>query len=613
MILFQLQCIFLILFCTSFIPQLLFAQSQHETQPLAFLTTETTYHPNPQDTIDFLGGFDSKLQGSELLVDVRNRLFTAAQKWVSSMQFEKAEMMKSTADYRRMHTMSTDPSSSSSSQPSSTSSVSSDSPATEFPYWRFVPQYMASVRPDGVPVMWKAACFQDSSVTMTTNDNGETYVLDFKLGNPSSLFCSDWYLLADLEGVMTQSFFFQGQNSVKWTVASNATEAEKFDIQTNGIRIFLFQDDELTTMSELTTTIGLFDPLSTQAPSSSAAEANLDFMAKYPQFKMDSRPIQDVPLNKSTIRSGDFFGILRLDGLDPMLAWAMGATIGHVTTALWIGGELYIIESTTKSSYWPVDGIQKTQYDIWIKQAVDAGYQVVYGPLTDEAAEKFDAAAALTFFQSVEGYSYGYNTMLWAWVDTPTDNFPCLPPDYTVCLTPSHMQVLFGWIDRTMPTVGDVIFLQAWNKRVGAEGLSFAEVLQKANQTGISLEELPTIVEEDSWVYNITRYGEPAVGPSLVCCTFVCNIWKHGGLFGDLADEINCAEQTNFDVYSMQVLQIPQSRPAACVNADPTNFLCQLEGKYELTLYNYSTRPLYAHMSERCPSEAPGYERPKNC
>jgi hypothetical protein len=39
------------------------------------------------------------------------------------------------------------------------------------------------------------------------------------------------------------------------------------------------------------------------------------------------------------------FGILRMDGLDPMLAWGMGATTGHVVTALWIDGELCIVES----------------------------------------------------------------------------------------------------------------------------------------------------------------------------------------------------------------------------------------------------------------------------
>ena len=32
------------------------------------------------------------------------------------------------------------------------------------------------------------------------------------------------------------------------------------------------------------------------------------------------------------IRNGDTFNIMRLDGLDPMIAWAMGAATGHTGT-----------------------------------------------------------------------------------------------------------------------------------------------------------------------------------------------------------------------------------------------------------------------------------------
>ena len=43
---------------------------------------------------------------------------------------------------------------------------------------------------------------------------------------------------------------------------------------------------------------------------------------------MEKRPIQVVTLNESLINDGDFFGVIRLDGLDPTLAWAMGAHTG---------------------------------------------------------------------------------------------------------------------------------------------------------------------------------------------------------------------------------------------------------------------------------------------
>ena len=42
-----------------------------------------------------------------------------------------------------------------------------------------------------------------------------------------------------------------------------------------------------------------------------------------------------LPLDKKLVRSGDTVDILRLDGLDPMIAWAMGAATGHTAVALW--------------------------------------------------------------------------------------------------------------------------------------------------------------------------------------------------------------------------------------------------------------------------------------
>ena len=43
--------------------------------------------------------------------------------------------------------------------------------------------------------------------------------------------------------------------------------------------------------------------------------------------------------------------------------------------------------------------------------------------------------------------------------------------------------------------------------------------------------------------YNTTRYGKPAVGESMVCCVFVCHMWKAGGIFGENGE--NCGEFTN--------------------------------------------------------------------
>ena len=82
--------------------------------------------------------------------------------------------------------------------------------------------------------------------------------------------------------------------------------------------------------------------------------------------------------------AGDFFGILRFDGLDPMLAWAMGSTTGHTTIALRdeLTNELYITESTVNDVYWPTNGIQKTPWKTWFNQTITAGFNAVHAPVS---------------------------------------------------------------------------------------------------------------------------------------------------------------------------------------------------------------------------------------
>lgn len=62
-----------------------------------------------------------------------------------------------------------------------------------------------------------------------------------------------------------------------------------------------------------------------------AAYRNAQFLKLQAFYNMDERPITDVILPDSAINDGDFLGVIRLDGLDPTLAWAMGAHTGEET------------------------------------------------------------------------------------------------------------------------------------------------------------------------------------------------------------------------------------------------------------------------------------------
>jgi len=344
------------------------------------------------------------------------------------------------------------------------------------------------------------------------------------------------------------------------------------------------------------------------------AKANLEVMAKYAKKIMNPRTTTTVTIDEKLVQSGDFIGVIRLDGLDTMLAWAMGSTTSHTAIALRENGVLYVAESTTDSPYWPVNGIQRTPWKRWLELSRNASESIVWAPLTAAMRAKFNETAAVAHFKTLEGVDYGFQTLLWGWIDTLKDNYPCLPPDFKTCLTYDLMEVILGFLDKLIGAVGDALFHQAFNKRLGnTDFKKGADMFKFADESGIGASKLPTLVEQDAWDYNTTRFGKPAVAKSMVCCVFVCSVWKAAGLFNDIGNQINCGEQTNWDTYAMQFFDLTTPRPAQCVSADPNNQLCQLEGKWTLNLNDLSTKKPYPKYGENCPGVAPDYKKPPNC
>jgi len=66
--------------------------------------------------------------------------------------------------------------------------------------------------------------------------------------------------------------------------------------------------------------------------------------------------------------------------------------------------------------------------------AEKASYNLVWVPLSDENRAKFNVTAANEFIDSMLGIDYGYENMLVGWIDTLASNYPCLPPDFKLCL-----------------------------------------------------------------------------------------------------------------------------------------------------------------------------------
>jgi hypothetical protein len=47
-----------------------------------------------------------------------------------------------------------------------------------------------------------------------------------------------------------------------------------------------------------------------------------------------SAPAKPVTLDPQLVGSGDMFGVVRLDGLDPLIMWGTGSHLGHTAIAL---------------------------------------------------------------------------------------------------------------------------------------------------------------------------------------------------------------------------------------------------------------------------------------
>lgn len=471
---------------------------------------------------------------------------------------------------------------------------------SEYPYWNFFPEYQLSLLPDGSKKTWSSPCYGRNEGSAKLSADGSVIEVTVTSTKPTSTeFCTEEYILITAN-IFSINHVVSPKSTWELNIPVDHTEAEDWDLSTKGVRVFRLLTSTRTALSNIISTVELFQPLTTVAVDPKYAEMNAQFMNDYAHFKMEKfdTPLFNPPDAKD-VKSGDAFLILRLDGLNTMLAWAMGSTTGHVTTALWMDGELFIVESEGEVSYWPDHGVLKTPYEQWLQQARDANDNVVWVKLNDEARANYNETAAIEYFKTVQGLEYGYWTQIWGWLDTAEDNFPCLPSDYTNCASWALFEPVLSLVDRIAPLEADMLWNDGLNKRLGTEGLRTAEIYMEAANRGMQSTELYQIVEQDTWRYNMTtNTGEPVEGKSMVCCVFVCSMWKSAGVFGSLADDVNCEEFTNYDDYALTYVQETYT---------------QIIGDYSLNLNDYRTREPYAHMAEHCGSKAPDYEKEPGC
>lgn len=506
--------------------------------------------------------------------------------------------------------------------------------SSQYPYFGVIPKYLGGAIPGGAPISYSTPCF--TNVTAQARWASATQVsVDFTLSGQTSFLCTDSMVIGASDDIKFELFDAAKTVSVILNVSKAVADPTKnWYLQSRGVKVMKFRDSFIGAIGDLIDTAVMLSGFAEKPLSQEAFNANVHFVQSYVQFnparmgpKAQPRTAGAVVarnLDTTDIHSGDAMLLLRPDGVDPMIGWAEGATVGHsVVFVRDAARNLFVCESTTLDAYWPTDGIQCHPWSEWITLAEAAEMNVVLLPLDNKYRSFFNEANAWAFFNETAGLEYGYLNMIFSWLDRREGDVPCLPPNFDVCLVPPLVESLAIAIDGIFGDNTQNFFRQALNHRVGTWGpssmLEVMPLLQYAQtQKGLnSIADIYIIPEQDSWVYQTTQNGKPVVGRAMVCCVFVCHMWKAAGVFQELGNDINCGEQTLWDIFSMRIFdgsKMGAGRPTLCQLNDPNNNLCQLMGNITLSLEpDVNTRALYPRMGENCSARAPDYIREPGC
>ena len=519
--------------------------------------------------------------------------------------------------------------------------------------FEFFPQWSTDVMPGAPPTrINKGICYPSYTVGAAyVSGSGGSRNIELTLtanGSPRSPQCAEQLLFVAGGQVFHFDLFAAAGPAAKKTLRMDVTDVARraeteWLLKEKGVRAYrIATDGVLASIGSILDTVTLFVGFFMMDPPQYVLDANLNFVNEFvlsngavPRMGPASVPRSGnatvaLTLDPSHIQTGDLLMLMRLDGVDPMIMWGEGSVGGHSVIAVRTGpgrGDLQVCESTTDGGYWPDNGVQCHTWDRYIELCINAGQNVVHVPLSAAARAKFDTNKALDFFRANEGVDYGYSSFLFGWIDTAKDNFPCTPAsNYTSCLDGPFALQLAATLDEVFAEEHNNFFRQALAHRAGrwdADPAKTPGVLESvrhaATTRGLSFEELIQIPERDTWLYQ-TKYNgrdEVAIGRSMVCCAFVCHMWKAGGLFDSLGDRFACGEQTLWDIYSMRIFdegRMGAGRPAVCKAADPQNPLCQLMGAVTMHLApDVNTRDLYPNMGERCGALPPEFIRPQQC
>lgn len=493
-----------------------------------------------------------------------------------------------------------------------------------------LPLTVANVSSGGTTTVWGGdGCF--SSVTATAEwYSGGGVNISLTGEGPSGLFCGDLYILATSYSISQPvEISALTPRAVLSYPAWSVNSDEALDIALHGISIGLLPCGVVNSAVSLLATINIFSPLSGKI--SDLVNSNLIFLESRGIWNGPGGPGTPLeaygkltPIAPASIRSGDYFAILRFDGLDPLIGFGTGfGGTGHSAIAMWRGvgaaRALFVVEATDMDPFGPAvffgSGIIVTPYAKWVDLALNATYNVAILPLSPALSASFDEDASWKWFDGVVGASYGYSNFLFAVLDT-ADPFISLPlPIDERMLIPllNVADALLGpapsnatWTSLTV----DTMLVHGLNQRFGTTCANLACIISRANNNKLANKIPSTVLEAmampelDSW-----RYGGNV---SFVCSAFAAALYQNA--LGTVLPPFAATEQTPADNVKMAFYDPTYWTAAACPGGlwTPTEghgVVCQLMGPVRMPLNGYNTLPLYANMNNKCGSQWPSYER----
>ena len=466
---------------------------------------------------------------------------------------------------------------------------------TDDKYWNFIPQFVGVVN-DNYGSVWESNCYKKNQAIYSYDEHTNMATVHIKSNYPKKFVCFDLYYL-----ITNHRFNYILTTPLKNLNAKliNITNFEKqVEFKNKGIQIFYQKQDIVKAYHSLVNTYELFN-------SDNAEEKNLEFIKE----KMNKvfYPTQNTSIksfNYDELQNGDIILVSRFDGLDPLIMWGTGSTVGHVAFIIEIDGQKYVTESTDRNPLnpnhcWkPPYGIIKNPIHRWFNMAQDCKMNVLI--IRPNYPQTFNWNKAVKFVKNNEGSTYGYYNFVFGWLDTINNNYPGT-------IVYQNIEAMVNVGSRITDFLTDVIhklFGYAMTKRLHIpKETSMQNILDIMAHRDITFGELMAIPENDLWIYNGQR--------SMVCDVYVTSILKAGGIFG--GNYIEATEFTPKDLYQLKIYNSTWNRNINCLNKESNKGICQVLGKTDIPLPQFNTIDIYNGMNEECSSKAPFYLREEFC